>query len=598
MDFQAFYEGRAFDAYEYLGAHPQLDGGVVFRVYAPNAHGVSLIGEFNGWHEAPMNRTENAGFFELRISEALTGQMYKYVIYGQNGRTEHCDPYGFGMELRPASASIIRNIYDYNFRDAAWMQRRSRCFVAPLSIYEIHLGSFRRHEGVEPKSWYRYSEIADELIDYLRKYNFTHVEFMPLAEHPFDGSWGYQQTGFFAPTSRYGEARELMELVDRLHQAGFGAILDFVPAHFATDGYALSRFDGTDFYEYPNGEGLGNGWGTQNFNFSRGEVASFMQSAAAYWLEMYHFDGLRMDAISQMVYWMGDPARGVNDKGVAFLKNLNQGLHSRFPAVMLMAEDSTAFEGCTREVEAGGLGFDYKWDLGWMHDTLEYFSMPPKERANAQEKLTFSMHYFYKERHLLPLSHDDVVHGKRSIMDRFYGSYAEKFRQARAFYLYMLVHPGKKLNFMGNELAMLREWDERRELDEYLLKYPRHAAFSRFFTRLGEVYQAFLPLFEMDYSPKGFRWIAMGEDGGCVFGIQRVAIGRAASLLALFNFSDEERRYRLRSEREVRLVTELNTDWATFGGSTTEAWMEHVANAGEGLAITLPAYSGMLLSAR
>lgn len=598
MDFQAFYEGRAFDAYEYLGAHPLLDGGVVFRVYAPNAYGVSLIGEFGGWHEVPMARLEQAGFYELIVPEAKAGQMYKYVVYGQNGRMEHCDPYGFGMELRPAFASIIRDLTNYSFRDAAWMQRRSRCFVAPLSIYELHLGSFRRRDTYEPAAWYRYGEIADELIEYLRKYNFTHVEFMPLAEHPFDGSWGYQQTGFFAPTARYGEARELMELVDRLHQAGFGVILDFVPAHFATDAYALARFDGTELYEYPNGEGLNIEWGTQNFNFSRGEVSSFVLSAAAYWLETYHFDGLRMDAISQMVYWMGDQSRGVNENGVRFLKTLNQGLHTRFPAVMLMAEDSTAYEGCTRDVEAGGLGFDYKWDLGWMHDTLEFFAMPPKERADASEKLTFSMHYFYKERHLLPLSHDDVVHGKRSILDKFYGSYAEKFSQARAFYLYMLVHPGKMLNFMGNELAMLREWDVRRESDYFLLKYPRHAAFSEYFSRLGEVYQAFLPLFEMDYSPEGFRWIAMGEDGESVYGMQRVSVGWKASLLALFNFSDEERHYRLRSEREVRLVTELHTEWKTFGGSMPEARTEHIANAGEGLAISLPAYSGVLLSAR
>ncbi len=598
MDFQAFYEGQAFDAYKYMGAHPIPEGGVVFRVYAPNAYGVSLIGEFGGWHEVPMARLEQGGFYELKVPEAKPGQMYKYVIYGQNGRMEHCDPYGFGMELRPAFASIIRDLSGYSFRDAAWMQQRSRCFVAPLSIYELHLGSFRRHEGFEPMAWYRYSEIADELVEYLRKYNFTHVEFMPFAEHPYDGSWGYQQTGFFAPTARYGEARELMELVDRLHQAGFGVILDFVPAHFAIDSYALPRFDGTELYECPNGEGFNSEWGTQNFNYSRGEVASFVKSAAAYWLDTYHFDGLRMDAISQMVYWMGNPSNGVNEKGVRFLQTLNEGLHSRFPAVMLMAEDSTAYEGCTRDVDAGGLGFDYKWDLGWMHDTLEFFAMPPEKRADASEKLTFSMHYFYKERHLLPLSHDDVVHGKRSILDKFYGSYAEKFDQAKVFYLYMLAHPGKKLNFMGNEFAMMREWDERRESDYYLLQYPRHAKFSAYFSRLGEVYQAFLPLFETDYSPEGFRWTSMGEDGECVYGILRISLGRAASLLALFNFSNEKRHYRHRSEREVRLVTELHTDWTTFGGSTPEERTAYMANAGEGLRIGLPAYSGVLLSTR
>ena len=597
MDYQAFYEGRAFDAYEFLGAHTLPEGGVVFRVYAPGSYNVSLIGEFNGWHEVPMSRMEQVGFYELFLPEARAGQMYKYVIYGQNGRMEHCDPYGFGMELRPAFASIIRDLSGYSFRDEDWMRRRSRCFDAPLSVYELHLGSFRRREGFEPNAWYRYSEIANDLIEYLRKYNFTHVEFMPLAEHPFDGSWGYQQTGFFAPTARYGEARELMELIDRLHEAGFGAILDFVPTHFATDAYALSRFDGTELYEYPNGDGLNVEWGTQYFNLSRGEVVSFVQSAAAYWLKMYHFDGLRMDAISHMVYWMGDSTRGTNENGVRFLQKLNQGLHDLFPSVMLMAEDSTAFENCTRDVRDGGLGFDYKWDLGWMHDTLEYFSMPPRERADAAEKLTFSMHYFYKERYLLPLSHDDVVHGKRSILDRFYGGYAEKFSQAKVFYLYMLVHPGKLLNFMGNELGMLREWDERREPDYYLLNYPRHAAFSAFFSRIGELYQKLQPLFEMDYSPEGFRWIAMGEEGEGVFGIQRLCTSRAASLLTLMNFSNEERRYRLCAGRKVRLVTELHTDWTTFGGSTPDDRKEYLANAEEKLAIRIPAYSGLLLSA-
>ena len=599
MDYQAFYEGRAFDAYEFLGAHTLPEGGVVFRVYAPGSYNVSLIGEFNGWHEVPMSRMEQVGFYELFLPEARAGQMYKYVIYGQNGRMEHCDPYGFGMELRPAFASIIRDLSGYSFRDEDWMRRRSRCFDAPLSVYELHLGSFRRREGFEPNAWYRYSEIANDLIEYLRKYNFTHVEFMPLAEHPFDGSWGYQQTGFFAPTARYGEARELMELIDRLHEAGFGAILDFVPTHFATDAYALSRFDGTELYEYPNGDGLNVEWGTQYFNLSRGEVVSFVQSAAAYWLKMYHFDGLRMDAISHMVYWMGDSTRGTNENGVRFLQKLNQGLHDLFPSVMLMAEDSTAFENCTRDVRDGDdvVGFDYKWDLGWMHDTLEYFSMPPRERADAAEKLTFSMHYFYKERYLLPLSHDDVVHGKRSILDRFYGGYAEKFSQAKVFYLYMLVHPGKLLNFMGNELGMLREWDERREPDYYLLNYPRHAAFSAFFSRIGELYQKLQPLFEMDYSPEGFRWIAMGEEGEGVFGIQRLCTSRAASLLTLMNFSNEERRYRLCAGRKVRLVTELHTDWTTFGGSTPDDRKEYLANAEEKLAIRIPAYSGLLLSA-
>lgn len=597
MDFQAFLEGRAFDAFDYFGAHPLREGGVVFRTYAPNAQGVSIFGDFNGWHETPMSCPVRSGFYEIRIPNARPGQMYKYVVYGATGRMEHSDPYGFGMELRPACASIIRDLDTYTFWDATWMQRRSRCFAEPLNIYELHMGTFRRHRGEAPEAWYRYSEIADPLIEYLRKFHFTHVEFMPLAEHPHDGSWGYQQTGFFAPTIRYGFPDELMELIDRLHQAGFGAILDFVPGHFASDPYALPLYDGTPLYEYPDPSLAYTEWGTKNFMFARGEAASFVQSAANYWLEKYHFDGLRMDAISHLVYWAGDKNRGVNADAVRFLQGMNRGLHDRFPSVLLMAEDSTAYEGCTRPAEQGGLGFDYKWDLGWMHDTLEYFALPPKDRANAQGKLTFSMHYFYKERHLLPLSHDEVVDGKKAIADRFYGGYVDKLRQARAFYLYMFIHPGKKLNYMGNELAMLRAWDERRALDDYLLRYPLHRGFAAFFSRLGEVYQAFSALFAREDTPEGFRWISMGEDGG-LFGIERRSLGGSQRLAAFFNFSDSEARHIYHPEGAVRLVTELHTEWSSFGGSIPESRSGLLVDFLAGSEIALPPFSAVLYSVR
>ncbi len=592
MDLQAFFEGRVFDAYRYFGAHPVREGGVIFRTYAPLAYGVSIIGEFNGWHELPMYCPERKGVYEIRLPEAREGQMYKYVVYGENGRMEHCDPYGFGMELRPSCASIVRELSHYTFRDEAWMERRTRCFTEPMNVFELHLGSFRRREGDAPGAWFHYSEIADELIDYLRKFHFTHVEFMPLAEHPYDGSWGYQQTGFFAPTARYGTATELMELVDRLHQAGFGAILDFVPAHFATDGYALSVYDGKPLYEEPRPELAESGWGTKNFNFSRPEAVSFVQSAAHYWLDCYHFDGLRMDAVSRMVYWKGDVEKGINENGVKFLRNMNSALHEAFPSVMLMAEDSTAYEGCTSPVEQGGLGFDYKWDLGWMHDTLEYFSLPPEERLLTPEKLTFSMHYYYRERHLLPISHDDVARGKRAVADRFYGGYLEKLRQARVFYLYMFLHPGKKLNFMGNELAMFREWNDRRELDFHLLRYPLHAGFARFFERIGELYQTSPALHAQEYAPESFSWVAMGEEGSGIFGIRRSSNGQ--SLLAIFNFSDEERGWQFSPETETHLKMELHTEWECFGGKLAEERLEYVANAWAPVEVALQPYAGIL----
>lgn len=462
MDFQKFYDGKAFDVYKYLGAHPEKDGGVTFRTFALNADKVAVLGEFNGWKDTFMSDEQRKGFFEITIPEAKVGQMYKYAVYSKLGRIEHCDPYGFGMELRPNFASIIRNLDEYYFSDEKWMKERTLNYDKPLNIFEMHMGSWKRNDA-DPNGWYKYDEIADDLIAYLKKYHFTHVEFMPLAEHPFDGSWGYQQTGFFAPTSRYGTAAQLKKLVDRLHNAGIGAIVDFVPAHFANDYYALKEFDGTELYEYPASDVSDSEWGTRNFIYARREVMSFMMSAANYWLAEYHFDGLRMDAISRVIYWMGDEKRGVNETSVDFLKQLNEGLHRLHPTAMLIAEDSTSYPGCTKPTWVGGLGFDYKWDLGWMNDTLDYFMKQSDERKNVPEKLTFSMYYFYNERHLLPLSHDEVVHGKKTIIDKIFGDYDMKFPQCRSLYLYMMMHPGKKLNFMGNEIAMFREWDETKE---------------------------------------------------------------------------------------------------------------------------------------
>ncbi len=604
MDFQKFYMGDVYNAYDYLGAHIE-EGGVVFRTFAPAANRVSLIGEFNDWQETAMLQTEHEQFWQVFVPGAHAGQMYKFVIYHGGSRVEHCDPYGFGMELRPNFASIIRDLDAYAFRDTQWMERRSRNFDRPLNIYELHLGSWRRKDAdiqdlpigqreVE-KGWYHYNEIADELIAYLKENHYTHVEFMPLAEHPFDGSWGYQITGFFAPTSRYGTAEELQELIDRLHQNGIGAIIDFVPAHFAMDWYALRRYDGTELYEYPASDVSDSEWGSCNFIFSRREVACFMQSAGNYWLTKYHFDGLRYDAVSRIIYWMGEENRGVNDVAVDFLRKMNAGLHRLHPTAMLIAEDSTSYPGCTKPTEQGGIGFDYKWDLGWMNDTLDYFKKQSFERSQVPQKLTFSMFYYYQERYLLPLSHDEVVHGKKTIIDKMFGDYDMKFPQARAFYLYMYVHPGKKLNFMGNEIAQFREWDETKQQDWFLTKYPIHDAFHHYCMELNRIYEENPALYAEDYDPEGFLWLTMNENGSNVYGIQRT--GRGEKVFAYFNFSDQEKTCRYTARDRERISLLLDTDWQRFSGNTEEPGnRENLMELmpGQEAELTLPAFSGIL----
>ncbi len=586
MNTQDFYMGTVFNAYQYFGAHIKEDG-VVFRTFAPGANKVAIIGEFNGWQEWEMKQPERAGFYELFVKGAKEGQMYKFVIYGQNGRVEHCDPYGFGMELRPQFASIVRRMDDYTFHDEQWMDKRTRCYDKPLNIYECHLGSFKTNPA-DPNGWYTYEQLADPLIEYVKKYNYTHVEMMPLAEYPFDGSWGYQGTGYFAPTSRYGTAKQLKMLVDRLHQAGIGVILDFVPAHFALDYYGLRMYDGTPLYEYPNSDVSESEWGTCNFIFSRREVCCFMQSAANYWLTEYHFDGLRMDAISRIIYWMGNEARGVNGNAVDFVRNMNAGLHKRHPSAMLIAEDSTAFQGCTHPASEGGLDFDYKWDLGWMNDTLDYMKKQSDERVQCPEKLTFSMMYFYNERHMLPFSHDEVVHGKKTIVDKIFGSYEEKFAQLRSLYMYMVVHPGKTLNFMGNEIAMFREWDETKEPDYFLLGYPMHDAFSKYYAELMKLAKEEPSLYEKDYDPKGFHWVCMNDQKHNVYGIERLSDEGAT--VTFFNFSNKPQVYHYTPAKDHSLVPVLHSDWQRWNGTTKEDHESLWAAAGYGVDIHLPAF--------
>ena len=567
MDFYGFYTGKIFDAYRFLGAHPE-DKGVTFRTFAPGAARISLIGEFTDWQEQKMHKIYDGNFWECYAENAAPGMMYKYRIYKHgDSYIDHCDPYGFGMELRPNTASYIRDLSDYTYHDSIWMQKRTDCKDKPLNIYEIHFGSFKKPSG-QADDWYTYTEMANILIPYLKEYGYNYIEIMPLSEHPCDESWGYQNTGFFSPTSRYGTADELMAFIDACHQHDIGVILDFVPVHFAVDGYALANYDGTALYEYPNQDVGVSEWGSCNFMHSRGEVRSFLQSAANYWLTEYHIDGIRMDAISRIIYWQGDPARGVNNTAVDFIREMNRGLKERHPNAMLSAEDSTSYPGVTRPVSEGGLGFDYKWDMGWMNDTLDYFRTDPVYRPANYHKLTFSMMYYYNDAFLLPFSHDEVVHGKATIIQKMNGGYDGKFPQARALYMYMYAHPGKKLNFMGNEIGQFREWDEKRAQDWDILTYPIHDAFHRFMKNLNLLYLEHPALYRNDYSTDGFRWIDCHQEERCIYTFERIS--EKERLLAVFNFSDQTQEdYEITLDNAKKLTLLLASDAPEYGGTKT-----------------------------
>lgn len=591
MDIYAFYKGESFSAYEYLGAHI-TEKGTLFRTYAPNSLKVSLVGDFSGWEDVPMECTVDGKFYELLLPDAKEGDRYKYRIYDRKGGfIDHCDPYGFGMEVRPGTCSVIRDISGFRFTDEKWLSQRSDCRDKPLNIYEMHLGSWKRVSDEDENGWYTYSEIAEMLPDYLAENGYNYVEFMPLSEHPADESWGYQITGFFSPTSRYGTPRQLMELVDKLHAKGIGVIMDFVPVHFAVDHYALTEYDGTKLYEFDDDDAGYNEWGSRNFIHSRGEVRSFLQSAADYWLSVYHIDGLRMDAVRNLIYWNGREYLGENKYAIQFIKDMNSGLKARHPSVILAAEDSSSHPKVSAPVFDGGLGFDYKWDLGWMHDTLEYFQSAPMYRTRDYHKLTFSMLYFYNEKYILPLSHDEVVHGKATIVQKMNGQYNDKFPQARALYMYMTVHPGKKLNFMGSEFGQLREWDEKRQQDWDMLKYPMHDSFREYIRKLNHIYLTCTAL-HYDYDPTNFQWEDCSSIGRCVYAIRRKSAD--GDILAVLNFSDwyqADYSVNIGENQKVQLL--LDSDSQLYSGSTPEGKTDFVYN-GERLDMNIPPYSGRL----
>lgn len=591
MDIRNFYDGNEFEAYIYLGAHIG-EKGTMFRTYAPNASKVSVIGDFSDWEDIPMKPVDDGRFFEGCVSEAKEGMRYKYRIYDKKGNfIDHCDPYGFGMELRPGTCSVIRDISDYMFSDKEWLEKRSVCLDRALNIYEVHLGSWKRRSDEDEEGWYSYSEIADELIEYVCEMGYNYIELMPINEHPCDESWGYQSTGFFAPTSRYGTPKELMELVNKCHKKGIGVIVDFVPVHFAVDHYGLTEYDGTKLYEYPSDDIGYNEWGSRNFNHSKGEVRSFIQSAANYWLSVYHFDGLRMDAVRNMIYWNGDERRGENKNAIEFLRSMNSGLKARHSTAIICAEDSSSYPKVTAPVFAGGLGFDYKWDLGWMHDTLEYFQSAPMYRSRDYHKLTFSMLYFYNERFIMPLSHDEVVHGKATVAQKMNGQYQEKFPQARALYMYMTAHPGKKLNFMGSEFAQLREWDEKRQQDWDMLKFPLHDSFREYIKKLNAIYQEYSAL-HYDYDSTNFEWSDCNSIERCVYAIRRKSAD--GDILAVFNFSDwYQFGYSVSIGEEYKAELLIDSDDQLYSGTTPHGITKFSCKDGK-LNMDIPPFSGRM----
>lgn len=596
MDYYGFYTGKIFDAYKFLGCRLQGNK-AAFTVFAPAAQKVALIGEFNNWTETAMDKIYNGQFWQIELDGIKDGMLYKYRIYKNDGCfTDHCDPYGYGMELRPQNASVVRDLTSYTFHDEKWMKKRTDCKNSPLNIYEMHPGSWKENENDE-NGWYTYAETADLLIPYLKEYGYNYVEILPISEHPSDDSWGYQCTGYYSPTSRYGTVNDLKYFIDQCHLNDIGVILDFVPVHFAVDDYALANFDGTQLYEYPNSDVGYSSWGSKNFNHSRGEVQSFLQSNANFWLAEYHFDGLRMDAINNIIYWQGDSQRGINVNATEFLKNMNRYIKEAYPSVILAAEDSSAYAGVTKKVEEGGLGFDYKWDMGWMNDTLEYFRTDPMYRGRDYHKLTFSMQYFYDEHFLLPFSHDEVVHGKATIIQKMFGDYDGKFPQARALYLYMMTHPGKKLNFMGTELAMFREWDEKRELDWNILEYPLHDAFHRYMQSLNMLYLENPVLSALDFDRSGFRWLDCHQEEKVIYAFLRTDGKEKAA--AVFNFSGEDiKGYELQIGEGNELKLLIASDMDCYGGGTSykkgQGWKIRDGKT----VLDMPAFSGKLLAVK
>jgi len=586
-DLYLLREGTHLSAWEKLGAHPITQDGVAgthFAVWAPDADQASVIGDFNGWRHGanPLAPAGDSGIWRGFVAGVAPGALYKYALRARAGgnRLEKADPYAFSAEFRPRTASRVCALEGYPWGDASWLERRraAQALDAPISVYEVHLGSWRRVPEDHDR-WLSYREIAGPLAEYASALGFTHVELMPITEHPFDGSWGYQTTGYFAATSRFGSPHDLMFLIDTLHQHGLGVILDWVPAHFPDDEHGLARFDGSHLYEHADPRlGRHPDWGTLIFNYGRIEVANFLINSALFWIERYHVDGLRVDAVASMLYldysrrhgeWLPNPFGGrENLEAVAFLKHLNERVYGQHPDVITIAEESTAWPGVSRPTYEGGLGFGLKWDMGWMHDRLEYFARDPVHRRWHQDRLTFRGLYANSEHFALPLSHDEVVHGKGSLLSKMPGDAWQQFANLRLLLGDQFAQPGKKLLFMGGEFAQGREWSHERSLDWHLLADARHRGVQRWVRDLNTLYRGEPALHERDADPAGFEWVDCSDASQSVVSLLRLGSDPNRAVLFVFNYTPVPRAdYRIGVPWGGRWSEVLNSDASLYGGS-------------------------------
>ena len=586
LDHYLFGQGNHYEIYKKLGAHEVTAGkkGVYFAVWAPHAKSVSVIGEFNGWDAAAdrMERQEPLGIYTVFVPEAKDGQMYKYCIETQSGELIYkADPFANYAELRPGTASRITDISHLKWTDDRWMESRKKWDNKenPLSIYEVHMGSWMRHPGREDEGFYTYREFAEAITKYVKKMGYTHVELMGIAEHPFDGSWGYQVTGYFAPTSRYGTPEDFAYMINYLHRNRIGVILDWVPAHFPKDAHGLADFDGTPTFEYADPrKGEHPDWGTKIFDYEKPQVRNFLIANALFWIEHLHVDGLRVDAVASMLYldygkqdgqWVPNKYGGnQNLEAIEFFKHLNSVVLGRNPGTMMIAEESTAWPKVTGNPEDDGLGFSLKWNMGWMHDFTEYMKLDPYFRKNAHHMMTFSMEYAYSENYILVLSHDEVVHLKCSMLNKMPGEGFDKYANLKAAYAFMTGHPGKKLLFMGQEFAQLREWSEERELDWFLLSEEPHQQIQNWYRDLLHLYKKHPALYELDNDPAGFEWINKDDIFRSIFSFVRHSKGKKKNLLFVCNFTPvarEDYRVGVPTKRQCKLV--LNSDEKEYGGS-------------------------------
>ncbi len=579
-----FGQGNHYGIYDKFGAHPcrhQDVDGVLFAVWAPSARRLSLIGDVNQWdgRRHQMRPLGNSGIWELFVPQVGPGLVYKYEILTQDGTILiKSDPFAFYMEQRPKTASIVHDLTGYEWQDQDWLEKREATnhLQAPMSVYEVHLGSWRRKEDGR---WLTYREAADELVDYVKDMGFNYIEFLPLAEHPFDGSWGYQVTGYYAATSRFGTPQDLMYLVDRCHAVGIGVILDWVPAHFPRDPFALEYFDGTHLYEHADPrQGTHEDWGTLIFNYGRNEVKNFLVANALFWLDKFHIDGLRVDAVASMLYldysreegeWIPNEFGGrENLEAIEFIKTLNTKVYEHFPGVMTMAEESTAWPGVSRPVHLGGLGFMFKWNMGWMHDMLSFISKDPVFRHYHTDLLTFALLYAFHENFMLPLSHDEVVHGKASLLSKMPGDDWQKFANLRLLLGYMYGEPGKKVLFMGGEFGQWWEWDHDQQLQWHLLEHLPHQGIRNFVRDLNQLYLSEPAMYQLDFQPEGFEWIDFRDADNLVVSFYRRGKDSDEELVFVYNFTPVPRyNYRIGVNNPGYYRELINSDSGFYGGS-------------------------------